>query len=359
MLILAIETSCDETSASLLDINSKKINVLSHIVSSQSNIHQKYGGVVPEVAARSHVLRIIPTVQQALGRQKKLDLIVVTAGPGLITSLLVGVQTALGLGLAWDVPVLGVNHLEGHILSNWLTPTGKTPNIKFPALCLIVSGGHTLLVLMKKIGDYKIIGQTRDDAAGEAFDKIAKILGLKYPGGPIISQLARQGNPDSFKMPRPMLHDKNFDFSFSGLKTSVLYKVRDLALKKQIIKKRTKPLNKSKKKGQIVLNKKTVYDLCASFQEAVVDVLTAKTIKAAGQYKVKTIMLSGGVSANNLLRERLRQLIKDQLPKTDYLIPDQKYTGDNATMIGVAGYYNWQTNKQKSLKIKVNPNLKL
>ena len=226
MIILGIETSCDDTAVSLIRGTKNKLTILSHIVSSQIMTHRKYGGVVPEVAARRHVINIIPTLDSALRQAKissdKIDVIAVTRGPGLVTSLRVGVQTAKTLAFAWGKKIIGVNHMEGHIYANWL----GHHKILLPALCLIVSGGHTELILMKNHGQYKLVGQTRDDAAGEAFDKVAKLIGLKYPGGPLIQKLAKQGNANRFNFPRPMLYQKNYDFSFSGLKTAVLYLVK-------------------------------------------------------------------------------------------------------------------------------------
>ena len=274
MKILGIESSCDETAAALVDYTGGRFSVLSNVVASQIEIHKKTKGVVPEVAARCHVEAIIPVIKEAMQNETKPDAIAITKGPGLVTSLRIGVDTARTLSFFWGVPMIGVNHLEGHIYASVLQNTA----IEFPALCLVVSGGHTELVLMKKHLDYKIIGETRDDAAGEAFDKVAKILDLGYPGGPEISKLAKEGNPKAIDFPRPMIDSKDFDFSFSGLKTAVLYYVKNLKPKTYNL----KP------------------DICASFEQAVVDVLVAKTICAAKKYKVKTVILGGGVSANNV-----------------------------------------------------------
>ncbi|MDD5567371.1 MAG: tRNA (adenosine(37)-N6)-threonylcarbamoyltransferase complex transferase subunit TsaD [Patescibacteria group bacterium] len=330
MKILAIETSCDDTSVSLVNIAKGRVTVLSEVVSSQVNIHAKYGGVVPEVAARKHIENIGPILKAVLAKHpaQSIDRVAVTAGPGLITSLLIGVETAKTLAYAWDKPIVGINHLEGHILS-CLIDSGKP---RFPAIALVVSGGHTLLVLVTRIGKYSIIGQTQDDAAGEAFDKVARLLKLGYPGGPIIEKLARKGNPTAFDLPRPMLEQKNFDLSFAGLKTAVLYLYRD---------------------GKIPRGK--INDLCASFQQATVDVLVSKTIKAARKYNAKSVMLAGGVAANQQLRSALSQQVKKDLG-CPFHVPKAKHSTDNATMVAVAGYchkpIHWS-------KIKADPNLEL
>jgi len=321
--ILGIESSCDETAASLLHIANGKLQIVSNVVSSQVKIHQQFGGIVPEVAARKHVEMIMPVIDQALGK-KQIDLIAVTAGPGLITSLMVGTETAKVLSYLWQKPIVGINHLEGHIYSNWLSNLSLlTDKNVFPAVCLIVSGGHTELVLMKGHGQYQLLGRTRDDAAGEAFDKVAKILKIGYPGGPVISKHASQYDSqlavrDSLiVLPRPMIDDGTFDFSFSGLKTAVLYEVQ----------KKKKPFTKS-----------YIQNLCYDFQQAVVEVLTTKTIKAAQEYGVQNIMLSGGVSANQKLRAEFKKLCRRQ--GINFYCPDLKYTGDNAAMIALAGYFD-------------------
>jgi len=337
MIILGIETSCDETAVAV----AKNNDILSNAVFSQIDIHKKYGGVVPEVAAREHVLKILPVVNEAIIqaniKQKDIDAIVVAHGPGLITSLLSGVETAKVLAYVWEKPLIGVNHIEGHIYANFI---GET-NIKFPALILTVSGGHTMLVLMKDHGKYKILGETRDDAAGEAFDKAAKLLNLGYPGGPEISKEAEKfdirHSTFDISLPRPMINSKDYDFSFSGLKTALLYTVKD-------------DLNW----------KKHVPEYCAEFQQAVIDVLIVKTIKAAKEFKVKSVMLAGGVSANKELRKQLAKAVENNLPKTGFNIPEFKYTTDNAAMVAIAGYYH---SKRKDFvpwqKIKVDPNLEL
>jgi len=367
MVILGIETSCDETAAAVIFVETprrgvsgqgEKIKILSNIISSQINIHKKYGGVVPEVAAREHVLNIIPVINEALavaglpaavpaGRQEALakeggvglDAIAVTVGPGLITSLQVGVETAKTLSYAWKIPLIAVNHIEGHIYANFVSRQQK---IKFPAIILTVSGGHTMLVLMEDHGKYKTIGQTRDDAAGEAFDKAAKLMGLGYPGGPAISATAEKMQDARCKiqtiiLPRPMINSLNFDFSFSGLKTALLYKL---------------------KKDKDWKNK--VPEYCYEFQQAIIDVLIKKTAKAAKKYRVKSIMLTGGVAANKELRSQMAKEIKKNFPDVAFLVPDLKYTTDNAVMIAVAGYYKAR-GKEYTLwqNLKTNPNLEL
>jgi N6-L-threonylcarbamoyladenine synthase len=309
--ILAIETSCDETSAAVLS----KGRILSNLVASQIQLHSKYGGVVPEVAAREHVNAIIPVIDLSLKQAKKrlsnITHVAVTQGPGLVTSLLVGIDTAKTLALALNKPLIPINHLEAHIYANFTEE--KRP--KFPALILIVSGGHTMIVLMRGHGDYRLLGETVDDAAGEAFDKTAKLLGLGYPGGPKISKRAEMGDPQSFKLPRPMLAQKNLNFSFSGLKTAVLY---------EFTKQKTK-------------NKKLVADLSASVQEAIVDTLIGKMERALEKHKVKSVMLGGGVAANKLLRERFGNLAKKR--KLSCFIPKLEHCTDNAGMIGLAAHY--------------------
>lgn len=318
MRILGIETSCDETAVAVVEGRGERLRILRNLVASQVAIHAKYGGVVPEVAARSHVEAIVPLLQKAVGRGRQFDAIAVTSGPGLMTSLSVGVETAKALSYLWEVPLVRVNHLEGHIYSNWPQPVGEIPKFKaqipnFPAMCLIVSGGHTELVLMKRHGSHKVIGATRDDAAGEAFDKVAKLLKLGYPGGPAISKLAQKGNPSAIPFPRPMIDSADFEFSFAGLKTAVLYMVQ----KEKLI----------------------VADVCASFEQAVVDVLVSKTVRAAKKYKVKTVLLGGGVAANKKLRATLRTALAEELPAVGYREPAFVYTGDNAAMIAAAGYF--------------------
>ncbi len=357
MNILAIETSCDETAVAILNISSNRFKLLSNVVSSQIKIHAKYGGIVPEVAARKQIEMIIPVVEQAVKQtnhnnerriNKLINYIAVTNGPGLITSLRVGVETAKILAWAWKKPLIGVNHLEGHIFSNFLpkireiqNQKSKIQNFNFPVLALIVSGGHTLLVLMKKHLHYQVIGETLDDAAGEAFDKVAQILNLGYPGGPIISKLAQIGKPNKFKLPRPMLSSNDLNFSFSGLKTAVLYTLQ-------------------KNKKDFADNKLLINDLCASFEQSVTDVLINKTIKAAKKFKVKTVLLGGGVAANKKLRADLQITLKNKLPEINYSCAPIEYCGDNAAMIAVAAYYKAKAKKfTNPYKIKTDSNLRI
>jgi N6-L-threonylcarbamoyladenine synthase len=399
MIILGIETSCDETAAAVIE--GKKVGtqnfafVRSNVISSQIDIHKKYGGVVPEVAAREHVLNIIPVINEALekaglephpspllgkergqtlslltkeGARGRLDAIAVTIGPGLITSLQSGVETAKVLSYAWNVPLIGINHIEGHIYANFVSLSSKLKahNSKiFPSMILTVSGGHTMLILMTEHGKYKIIGDTLDDAAGEAFDKAAKLMGIGYPGGPAMAEYAekhlsslrgaeRRGNPvassddsgssrrrsappqDDIVLPRPMIN-KGYNFSFSGLKTALLYKLQ-------------KDPN----------YKLRISNYCHEFQQSIIDVLIYKTIKAAKEFNVKSIMLAGGVSANTELRSQLKEAVDEQLSQGQLLIPDLKYTTDNAVMIATAGYYKALKNKYTSWdKLKTDCNLEL
>jgi N6-L-threonylcarbamoyladenine synthase len=325
MKILGIETSCDETAAAVVEDG---VKILSNQVASQVKIHARYGGVVPEVASRQHILAVIPILKQAMTEANvtwpDLDGVAVTVGPGLAGSLLVGVNVAKAIALAHRRPLTGVNHLEGHIYANWLTE-GSRPT--FPLICLIVSGGHSDLVLMKGHGEFVLLGRTRDDAAGEAFDKAARILELGYPGGPAIDRAARNGTA-SIPLPRAWLKGTD-DFSFSGLKTALLR----LAIAGQI----TSPA-----------------DAAASFQQAVVDVLVTKTIAAAREHHVRQILLAGGVASNSLLRQRLVE--SSPLP---VLIPPLPLCTDNAAMIAACGYYRFQAGKIDGLDLDVVPGLKL
>jgi len=319
MRILGIETSCDETSVALLEAEKTSFTLKEHVVSSQIATHTQYGGVVPEIAARMHSEVLQPLLEKSLGRDTldSVDLIAVTAGPGLITSLMVGVQAAKTLSYILGKPLVGVNHLEGHIYALWLTHQGlyRKPKEYFPALVLIVSGGHTEFVIMQDHGTYELLGQTVDDAAGEAFDKVAKILDLGYPGGPIISKRAATGDPKAIKFPRPMLHSADYNVSFSGLKTAVLYYLEG--------------------KGKI--SQKDIPDIAASFQQAVIDTLMNKIRKANEEYSPNSLMLVGGVSANTALRQEFQKFgEKADIP---VFSPDMKFTGDNAAMIAAAGYF--------------------
>lgn len=345
MRILAIESSCDETSVAIVDIDENKIDVLANVISSQMGIHKAFGGVVPEVAARNHAERIHLVIAEALkatpaGDGSDIDLIGVTRGPGLKTSLLVGITAAETLGYAWEKPVIGANHLEGHVLSPFIGHNIYPPKPDmFPMVVLTVSGGHTQLILVRSIGEYEVIGSTIDDAAGEAFDKVAKMMGLGYPGGPKIDALAKTGNPKAFDFPRAMKHKDNFDFSFSGLKTSVKYQIRDLTPDRE-------------------LTEQEKADIAASFQRAVVDILVYKTLKAAKTYSAKTVLLAGGVGANSELRETLEAQVKSQLSGVEPVIIDRKFSTDNAAMIAVATYFEWQRANQ-SAPDSIDPDPKL
>jgi N6-L-threonylcarbamoyladenine synthase len=327
MKILGIETSCDETAAAVVEDG---VRILSNEIASQVEIHARYGGIVPEVASRQHILAIIPIVDQAIAEAKAnwgdFDGIAVTIGPGLAGSLLVGVNVAKAIALAHGLPVTGVNHLEGHIYANWLIDCDAGAPL-FPLVCLIVSGGHSDLVLMRGHGDYVVVGRTRDDAAGEAFDKAARILGLGYPGGPAIEQAAK-GGAASMKLPRAWLRGTN-DFSFSGVKTALL---------------------RLMEAGRI----SSPADAAASFQEAVVDVLVTKTVAVAKEHRVGQILLAGGVASNKLLRSRLVE--NSSIP---VLVPEPILCTDNAAMIAACGYYHFQAGKIDSLDLDVVPSLKL
>lgn len=346
--ILGIETSCDETAVAVLEVGgntTRGVETLTlpvNLVSSQIPIHQKYGGVVPEVAARSHVPEAVALVTQALEQVslETIDAIAVTRGPGLATALGVGIEAARTLAAFSGKPLIGVNHLEGHIASAWLNEDNRA-HWNFPVLILTVSGGHTELVLMKDWCRYRVIGRTRDDAAGEAFDKSAKLMGILYPGGPKIAKLAEQGNRTAFALPRPMLKDGTFDFSFSGLKTAVRQLWEGLPERLTFDEANPAPL---------------LCDISASLQAAIVDVLVEKTLAAAKKYKVKGVCVVGGVSANTCLRTQLGERLSQQLPGVAYLPSDRKYVTDNAAMIAGAGY--WRFRKGESVdwrKIEVRP----
>jgi N6-L-threonylcarbamoyladenine synthase len=327
--ILGIETSCDETAAAVIEDGRL---LLASVVASQADLHARYGGVFPEVASRQHVLVIYPVIEQAL-REAHLDLsdldaIAVTRGPGLPGSLVVGINAAKGLALGSSKPLVGVNHLEGHIYSAWVYTGAPQPEPQFPLLALIVSGGHTELVLIDDHLQYRRLGGTLDDAAGEAFDKVARLLGLDYPGGPAIQNAAETGNPKAYEFPRARL-ENSWDFSFSGLKTAVLRQVRAL-------------------EGRV--HELPVADLAASFQAAVVDVLVEKSLHAARKFKAKEVLVAGGVSANRALRNAF--LNQAQIPVH---IPPFSLCTDNAAMIAAAGYYRFVRGHQNDLAFDALP----
>lgn len=358
MLILGLESTCDETSAAVVKDGTV---ILSNIVASSASMHQKYGGIVPEVAAREQIKVIIPTIEESLRaagiKSQDLDAIAIAYGPGLIGSLLIGTETAKALALAWNKPLIGVNHLIGHIYANWLAPVGISNfkfqisnSPKFPLIALLVSGGHTDLIYMKGHGNFKWLGGTRDDSVGEAFDKVARVLGLKYPGGPEIERLAishQRLEVSKFKFPRPMAGSGDFDFSFSGLKTAVVNLVNPY----------TTTLSPSRKRGsgfstesRITINRAEVaYD----FQEAVCDVLIKKTFAAAEKFGVKTVIVGGGVSANTRLRERFNNV--ENTKKICVLFPQKNLSTDNGAMIAAAAFFNQDF--VDPLKLRADPNL--
>ena len=366
MIILAIETSCDDTCISVI----KDFDILSNVVSSQIEIHKKYGGVFPALAKREHQKNLVPVLRQSLkiakllkqenqkldeeelkdilareqGLSKKLitflkkyqkpkiDAIAVTVGPGLEPCLWAGINFSKALSHYWNLPVIPINHIEAHIFANLINT-----EIKFPAAALVVSGGHTQLILMKALGKYKILGETRDDAAGECFDKTARILGLSYPGGPEIAKMASEAKRQkNIKLPRPMIYSKNYDFSFSGLKTAVLYN----------FKKQTK------------ISKKYIREMCAEIQQSIIDVLIRKTMRAAQEHKAKTIILGGGVTANKELKKQFQEKTKEL--KLEFLVPKTKFSTDNAAMIGITACHHWPKKKTKNWRnLKANANLRI
>jgi len=375
MIILGIETSCDDTGIAILKATPQKsgtnFNVLSNVVSSQIKVHAPFGGVVPNLAAREHLKNIGPCLKTALKEANKtikdIDLIAVTSGPGLIPSLLIGVNFAKALAYKYNISIVPVNHLEGHItaafssgISNFpafaKASAGKQNSKLFPAIALLVSGGHTQLILMEKSGRYKIIGETRDDAAGECFDKVAKLLGLGYPGGPLISQeAAKFVGKTSIVLPRPMMNQNNFDFSFSGLKTAVLYLVQGMG-----------DVGRPDMKNVGRPTSNIIPEICHETQQAIIDVLISKTFKAVEKYKAKTIILSGGVAANEELRKQfiLKIVNCKFLPagrhgKIDFLVPPKNLCMDNGTMIAMAGWHNRNKATKKYSSITANANLRI
>lgn len=381
MKIIGIETSCDETAISVIeatgDIQKPNFKILSHLIASQITLHAEWGGVVPSLAKREHTKNILPLLQQSLietNLEKKVErtltqaeiseleqifihepglveeftnfvakigkpeveAIAVTIGPGLEPALWVGINLARALSLIWQIPVMPINHMEGHIVSTLLT---NQKSITFPAIALLISGGHTELVLMADWFDYKVVGQTRDDAVGEAFDKVARLLGLPYPGGPEIAKLAETASGDpNLTLPRPMLNSPNLDFSFSGLKTAVLYKVKD---------------------RELSLAEKA--NLAREFQEAVTEVIIKKTFKALDQYQAKTLMVGGGVIANQKIRQAIEQKIDIENSDIKFLFPNKELSTDNATMIAMAGFLHLisPSNSELNPPFSANGNLSL
>lgn len=333
MRILGVETSCDETSAAVIE-GSK---VLSNIISSQA-VHLQFGGVVPELASRAHLRKIIPIVQEALDAAETtladIDGLAVTHGPGLIGALLVGVNYMKGVAAVTGKPLIGVNHIEGHVYSNFLA--GQDTTLPLPFICLLVSGGHTQIVLVREHLQYEIIGKTRDDAVGEAFDKVAKLLGLPYPGGPQVDKLAATGDPDFTKFPIGLSKEKTFDFSYSGLKTSVLTFLNKIS--------------EAEKKEHLA-------DICAAFQKAAVTALVQRTVRAAKKYRVQQIAVAGGVAANSGLRNLMKQAA--QKNHIDVYFPAMQYCTDNAAMIARAGLERLQRNFRSGLSLNAYASLPL
>lgn len=328
-IILGIETSCDETAAAVIKNGT---DILSNVVASQIESHKRFGGVVPEIASRHHVEQITIVIEEALQQAnityEDIDAIAVTEGPGLVGALLIGVNAAKAIAFAHGIPLVGVHHIAGHIYANRLIQ-----EIQYPALSLVVSGGHTELVLLKESGSFQVIGETRDDAAGEAYDKVARTLNLPYPGGPHIDRLAHEGTP-SIKLPRAWL-EGSYDFSFSGLKSAVI-----------------NTLHNAEQRGEEIKPE----DLAASFQQSVIEVLVTKTISAAKEYDVKQLLLAGGVAANKGLRAALTEAFKE-VPEVELIIPPLSLCTDNAAMIGAAGSILFEKGKRSNLALNGNPGL--
>ena len=327
--ILGIESSCDDTSAAVI----RNTTLLSNVIASQE-VHRKYGGVIPELASRAHQQNIIPVIDTAIKEAgisaSEIDGIAFTRGPGLLGSLLVGVSFAKGLALSLDVPMMEINHLQGHIFSHFIDlPDRELPHPRFPFLCLLVSGGHSQIVLVKDYAEMEIIGTTIDDAAGEAFDKCAKVMGLPYPGGPVIDRLAKEGNPKAFRLAHP--HVDGYDYSFSGLKTSFLYMLRDAVA------------------GDPDFIERNKADLCASLQSTIVEILLDKLVRASKDTGIRDIAIAGGVSANSGLRNGIVEQGLKRGWRT--FLPEFKFTTDNAAMIAMAGYYHYQHGDFSSLDV--------
>ena len=333
VLILAIESSCDETAAAVVK-NGREI--LSNVISSQIDLHTLYGGVVPEIASRKHIEKINQVIKEALKKAdvtlENIDAIAVTYGPGLVGALLVGVSAAKAISFATDIPLVGVHHIEGHISANYIENLDLEP----PFVCLVVSGGHSHLVVVKEYGEYEIIGRTRDDAAGEAFDKVARAIGLGYPGGPKIDKVSKEGNPEAIHFPRAKVNESEYDFSFSGLKSAVL-----------------NYLNGCQMKGE----EYNQADVAASFQKAVVDVLVEHSLHAVETYGLKKFAIAGGVASNSSLRKAFEE--ECQKRNIEFYHPSPIYCTDNAAMIGVAGYYEYKKGTRSGLDLNAVPNLKL
>lgn len=387
MKILSIETSCDDTSIAIIEARGKKrvsFDVLSNVVSSQVEIHKKWGGVYPTLAKREHQKNLTPVLRKALEKagmfeknnttkknsrtlekilerepemlkdflklipkikKPRIRAITVTIGPGLEPCLWMGINFARALSYFWEIPIMPINHIEGHIYANFIDKT-ISKDI-FPAMCLIVSGGHTQLILMSDYNKYEILGETRDDAAGECLDKVARILGLEYPGGPIIEKRASMFKKHSSKkdykisLPRPMIYSKNYDFSFSGLKTAALYDFK-------------------KRKPSVRENQDYVNQMCSEIQQSIIDVLVRKSIKAAKDYQVETILLGGGVTANKELRKQIKKAVKRNCPDKTILLPTPRYCTDNAAMTAIASYFHYLKGEEREWKnIKANSNLRL
>jgi N6-L-threonylcarbamoyladenine synthase len=345
MIVLGIDTSCDDTCVAVLDVKGSKFDVRSNIVSSQIKVHKKYGGVFPTLAKREHKknLPIVfkKAIKEAKIKENQIDLTSVTVGPGLEPCLWVGVNFVKDLAKKLNFPIVPVNHIEAHILINFLLLPPS--NFLLPAVCLVVSGGHTQLTLMEKIGKYRLIGETRDDAAGECFDKVARLLGLGYPGGPAIEKFSKfevRSSRLEVKLPRPMIKQKNYDFSFAGLKTAVLYDFL----------KRTEKIRKSKEYKILVAKE---------VQQAVIDVLISKTIRAAKEFSAKSIILGGGVVANEELRHRFKLNLEHPTSNIELLIPPKELCTDNGLMVAITGYFNKEKAMKDFDKIVAEPNLKI
>ncbi len=354
--VLGIETSCDETSAAVVCDGRQ---ILSNVVSSQIDLHRPYGGVVPELAARHHLELIDRVVQQALTDARtvftEIDAVAATSGPGLATALLIGLNAGKGIALSLGKPFIGINHMEAHLYSPLLGNGGASVSLAevFPMISLIVSGGHTILAYATGIGRHRLLGQTLDDAAGEAFDKVAKLLGLGYPGGPEIDTRAKHGNPAAIAFPRSMLDDSTYNFSFSGLKTSVLYFLR----KQGDCGSALPGATGAGIARRSALPQQMTSDICASFQEAAVDVLVGKTIRAAGEHKVKTVSASGGVSVNSRFREKLA--VECERRGLRLLLAPPNLCTDNAAMIAALAYYKLDAGERSDFSLDVAPSIGL